>query len=63
MRVTVDPDKCCGAGQCVTAAPAVFDHDEQGVSFVANQPGEEEYANVRAARLSCPTGAVAIVED
>ena len=63
MRVTVDRDRCCGAGQCVTAAPAVFDHDAEGVSFVANQPGAEEYANVREARLSCPTGAVTIVED
>jgi ferredoxin len=63
MRVTVDRDKCCGAGQCVTAAPAVFDHDEEGVSFVANQPGVEEYANVRAALVSCPTGAVTILEE
>ncbi len=31
MRVSVEPEKCCGAGQCVLLAPKVFDQlDEQG---------------------------------
>jgi len=33
MRVTVDQDRCIAAGQCVAAAPDVFDQrDEDGMS-------------------------------
>ena len=30
MKVTVDQDKCCGAGQCVLLAPQVFGVSEDG---------------------------------
>ncbi len=30
-RVTVDRDRCIGAGQCVLSAQEVFDQDETGV--------------------------------
>ena len=32
MKVTIDEEKCCGAGTCVMVAPEVFDQrDEDGV--------------------------------
>lgn len=32
MKLTVDQDKCCGAGACVLSAPEVFDQrDEDGI--------------------------------
>jgi ferredoxin len=63
VRVTVDSDRCCGAGQCVSNAPTIFDHDSDGVSFVVRQPDAGEVEGVRAAREACPTGAVTILED
>jgi len=65
MRIAVDRSKCCGAGQCVMLAPAVFDQDDEGVSFVLE--GAEATADpaaVQEAVEACPTGAIAVlVED
>ncbi|MFF0087030.1 ferredoxin [Streptomyces canus] len=30
MRIDVDADRCVGAGQCVMAAPKVFDQNDDG---------------------------------
>ena len=64
MRVTIDREKCRGAGQCVMAAPGVFDHDDEGVAFaVKERPDDDEYDDVQSAVVSCPTGSVSIVDD
>ena len=31
MHITADRERCVGAGQCVLAAPAVFDQDDDGL--------------------------------
>lgn len=31
MKISVDTEKCCGAGQCVLVAPEIFDQDEDGI--------------------------------
>ena len=33
MRIEIEADKCCGAGQCVMFAPTYFDMDDAGVAF------------------------------
>ncbi|MFE3200090.1 ferredoxin [Embleya sp. NPDC055664] len=62
MSVEVDRDACVGAGQCVLAAPDVFDQgDEDGLSFVL--PGASEPENLRAVRdavLRCPARAITL---
>lgn len=60
MRITVDEDKCCGAGQCVMIAPEVFDQrDEDGiVALLDPEPGEEHHAAVREAASVCPASAI-----
>lgn len=42
MNVTIDEDKCCGAGQCVLIAPDVFDQrDDDGIVILLDaQPPE-----------------------
>ncbi len=63
MKVRIDVDACVGAGQCVLAAPEVFDQrDEDGmvVLLVENPPARLEAATEHAALL-CP--ALAIVVD
>ncbi|HWC79334.1 MAG TPA: ferredoxin [Pseudonocardiaceae bacterium] len=62
MNVTVDQDKCCGAGSCVLAAPEVFDQrDEDGiVELLQSQPAAEHQDAVREAANVCPASAIAL---
>jgi ferredoxin len=64
MKVTLDDDKCCGAGQCVLSAPAVFDQrDDDGVVILLDaEPPAIEHDNVREAAALCPA-AVICLED
>ncbi|MET1075284.1 MAG: ferredoxin [Umezawaea sp.] len=60
MKITVDEDKCCGAGSCVLSAPEVFDQrDEDGVVVLLDaEPAEELHAAVREAAQVCPAAAI-----
>ncbi|MEU7566064.1 ferredoxin [Streptomyces fradiae] len=61
MRISIDHDRCMGAGQCALAAPAVFTHDEDG--FSALLPGHDPAdPMVREAARACPVRAIALHE-
>lgn len=62
MKITVDEDKCCGAGSCVLAAPDVFDQrDEDGVVVLLDpEPAAHLHAAVREAADVCPAAAIAL---
>ncbi|MFE4963736.1 ferredoxin [Streptomyces sp. NPDC056660] len=62
MEISIDFDKCCGAGQCVLAAPEVFDQrDEDGIVVLLDEnPPEEQYENVRQAAAVCPAAAIGV---
>ncbi|MFF3573278.1 MULTISPECIES: ferredoxin [Nocardia] len=64
MRITIEEDKCCGAGQCVLAAPELFDQrDEDGVVVLLDaDPGPGEHENARNAANLCPGAAIAVHE-
>ena len=64
MRVAVDRERCCGAGQCVLLVPEVFDQDERDGVVVLREPAPAErlHGAVREAAAVCPTGAVKCVE-
>jgi len=63
MRVELDEPKCVAAGQCVMAAPEVFDQrDDDGVAIVlVAEPGEELHESVREAAAVCPAAAIRLV--
>ncbi|MDP9794665.1 ferredoxin [Catenuloplanes nepalensis] len=65
MKISVDEDKCIGAGQCVLTAPHTFDQrDEDGVVILlAAEPAALEQTAARTAATVCPAAAIAIVED
>lgn len=65
MRVDLDEPRCVAAGQCVMAAPDVFDQrDEDGVGFVLDAtPGADQHEMVRQAAAVCPGTAIRLVED
>ncbi|MFF2331768.1 MULTISPECIES: ferredoxin [unclassified Streptomyces] len=60
MNVTVDEDKCCGAGQCVLIAPEVFDQrDDDGIVVLLDAaPPKERHTAVREAAAVCPAAAI-----
>ncbi|MFE9452057.1 ferredoxin [Streptomyces sp. NPDC006739] len=64
MHVELDEPKCVASGQCVLAAPEVFDQrDEDGIAFLLNDsPGEGLLDDVREAEAICPAAAIRLVE-
>ncbi|MCX4725975.1 ferredoxin [Streptomyces sp. NPDC090052] len=64
MKIAIEEDKCCGAGQCVLVAPEVFDQrDEDGIVVLLDQdPPQEQYGNVREAAAVCPAAAIEVRE-
>ncbi|MEU0877239.1 ferredoxin [Lentzea sp. NPDC005914] len=62
MKITVDQDKCCGAGTCVLLAPDVFDQrDEDGIVVLLDaEPPAELHSLVREAASVCPAAAIAV---
>jgi ferredoxin len=65
MSVTVDRERCIGAGMCVLTAPEVFDQDEEDgrVVLLVTDPPEELQDAVRQAERLCPSGAIAVQDD
>jgi ferredoxin len=63
VRVIVDQDACICSGQCVLAAPDVFDQSEEGsVVLLDDHPPAALDEDVRQAAATCPALAI-IVED
>ncbi|MEU9710932.1 ferredoxin [Streptomyces sp. NPDC047967] len=58
--VRAERGRCVGAGQCVLAAPAVFDQsDEDGLVVVlTEEPEANQVDAVRGAVWACPSGAL-----
>jgi ferredoxin len=62
MKVRADRDLCIGAGLCVMSAETVFDQDDDGIVVVLDETPPDG-AGTRDAVRSCPSGAIAIVEE
>jgi ferredoxin len=62
MKVTLDQDRCVASGQCVMAAPDVFDQrDEDGIAvLLTDTPPDDQAADVRQAATICPALAIAL---
>ncbi|MFF5010517.1 ferredoxin [Streptomyces phaeochromogenes] len=64
MKISLDADKCCGAGQCVLVAPEVFDQrDEDGiVVLLTDEPPLNTHTGVREAAAICPAAVIGVHE-
>jgi ferredoxin len=61
LKVIVDRDVCQNHGQCVFAAPQVFELDEEGELMVLDdEPDESLREAVEEAADVCPTQAITI---
>jgi ferredoxin len=60
MRIRVLRERCVGAGQCVLAAPRLFDQsDEDGTVVVLDEtPSPEDEPAALAALGVCPSGTI-----
>jgi ferredoxin len=64
VRVVADTDVCIGAGQCVLAAPGVFDQGRDGIVVLRDgDPAGTPAAAVLEAVALCPSGAIRLAED
>ena len=64
LKITVDIDKCIGAGQCTRVAPRTFTQgDDDGLVILLQEtPGIDEAMSVVEASRLCPTHAIVIEE-
>jgi ferredoxin len=62
MRVSVDVDKCIGAGQCVRAAADIFDQGEDDglVVLLDESPDPARLAAAQEAERLCPARAIIV---
>ncbi|KUN75001.1 ferredoxin [Streptomyces griseoruber] len=60
MKIIVDRERCVGAGQCVLAAPAVFEQNREDglVELLRPEPAQDLHEAVTEAELICPSGAI-----
>lgn len=59
MRIELDQERCVGAGQCVVAAPEVFDQrDDDGVAVLLATEAGGHVAGVERAAAVCPASAI-----
>lgn len=64
MDIIVDYDRCEGHGECVIAAPEVFDLNDDGdeVIVLDDSPAEALRPKVEAAVKLCPVAALRIAD-
>ncbi|MBB2911393.1 ferredoxin [Streptosporangium becharense] len=64
LRIVADEARCVGGGQCVVAAPGVFDQrGEDGVVVVLDgTPSDERRDVVLEAVVMCPVAAIHLEE-
>lgn len=61
LEVGADYAKCQGYANCITAAPDVFDVDDEGVVIVLrDEVGEDERDRVAESVRSCPMAALTL---
>ncbi|RAJ67147.1 ferredoxin [Streptomyces sp. Amel2xB2] len=62
MKIVLDQDKCVSSGQCVMAAPDVFDQrEEDGVAVLLDAaPSADGAEDVEHAAAVCPAVAIRV---
>jgi ferredoxin len=60
MKISVDRERCCGSGVCVTIAPELFgQHEADGLVVLRNfSSADFKEKRARAAASACPTSAI-----
>lgn len=64
MELSVDRERCIGAGMCALIAPEVFDQDEADgrVRLLEPAPTAAHHSTAREAAHSCPAAAIGLLD-
>ncbi|MDF3282974.1 MULTISPECIES: ferredoxin [unclassified Gordonia (in: high G+C Gram-positive bacteria)] len=63
MRIEVDRGACLAYGNCVAAAPDVYDLPDAKVEILISEPVGEQAIAARKGAKRCPAQALVIVDD
>jgi ferredoxin len=64
VKVLGNRESCRGYGNCLIAAPAVFDVDEQGLVVVLkDEVADDELGPVERAAYDCPTNSITLTAN
>jgi len=65
LKVSIDRDRCVGAGNCVYLAPQVFSQDDEDgiVILLQERPDPALRAAVIEAQRQCPSMAIRVEES
>ncbi|MFI6765646.1 ferredoxin [Streptomyces sp. NPDC050355] len=64
LTISIDRDRCVGAGMCALTAPEVFDQDDEDgrVLLLTPEPSTAHTTAVRQAAGFCPAAAITASE-
>lgn len=60
MKLVIDHSLCAGFGDCATAAPHLFELDQQGKAMLVAERTDDPAALDAVA--ACPMGAISVIE-
>jgi ferredoxin len=64
IHIKIDPARCEGFGNCINAAPDLFELDDEGhVRLRKDAVGDERLEAVRRAVYDCPVNVISYTEE
>jgi ferredoxin len=61
-QITIDRDVCFGSGECVLAAPGVFELDDVGIARIRGDAAALSDDDAQRIAANCPSGALQVVD-
>ncbi len=63
LRIHIDRDLCVSFGDCIEAAPGVFEFDEEEIAVFVSEAGTITREELIAACASCPVDALTAFDE
>jgi ferredoxin len=64
IRIKIDPSRCEGFGNCINAAPDIFDLDDDGKVVLKKDTVEDQRLEVvRRAVYDCPVNVISFTQE
>ena len=63
LRIHIDRDLCVSFGDCIEAAPDVFEFDDEEIAVFASEVGTIDREDLIAACASCPVDALTAFDE
>ncbi len=63
LRIHIDRDLCVSFGDCIEAAPGVFEFDDEDIAVFVSEPGTISREDLIEACISCPVDALTAFDE